>query len=94
VTVFLAWASDLPEELFAELAGPWREVRRVAPGLALVDSPETLSRVYHELKWQLAEDASLFVTAVEHTPKSRGMAAGTTSWLRRRLTPASTEPPQ
>ena len=80
MTVYLAWSPDLA----VDGDGPWREVRHIAPGLVLIDSPETLSVVYHAMKWQLADAAALIVTAVEHTPKSRGMAAGTTSWLRRR----------
>jgi hypothetical protein len=86
VSVYLAWVSEMPDDL-DDVDGPWREVRRIAPGLALVDSPETLSAVYHALKWQLADDAALIVTPVDRTPKSRGMAPGTTSWLRRRTSP-------
>jgi hypothetical protein len=85
VTVFLAWTS----EAVADLEGPWREARRVAPGVLLVDSPESLSEVYHALKWSLPDGASLVVSAVEQLPKSRGLAPGTTAWLRRRLPSAS-----
>jgi hypothetical protein len=84
--VYLVWASELP----GTPDGPWREWRDIAPGLALVESGETLSAVYHAVKWQLADDAALIVTPVDRTPKSRGMAAGTTSWLRRRTAPPPT----
>ena len=80
MTVFLAWTSEPP----ADLDGPWREARPVAPGLLLLDSTETLSAVYHALKWSLPDGSSLIVSPVGQTPKSRGMAPGTTSWLRRR----------
>lgn len=80
MTVFLAWTSDEPDEL----DGPWQEALPIAPGLVLLESAETLSVVYHALKWSLPKDASLIVTPVEQTPKSRGMAPGTTSWLRER----------
>lgn len=80
MTVYLAWTSEPP----TDLDGPWREARQVAAGLVLLDSPETLSVVYHALKWSLPHAASLIVTPVDRTPKSRGMAPGTTSWLRRR----------
>jgi hypothetical protein len=84
VTVFLAWSSEPP----ADLDGPWREARPIAPGLVLLDSPERLSVVYHALKWSLPDSASLIVSPVDHTPKSRGMAPGTTTWLRRRTSMA------
>jgi hypothetical protein len=86
VTVYLAWTSAPP----ADLEGPWREARGVAPGLLLIDSTETLSAVYHALKWSLPEDSSLIVSPVPHTPKCRGLAPGTTAWLRRRTARALT----
>jgi hypothetical protein len=48
----------------------------------LLESTETLSVVYHAWKWSLPDTAPLIVTTVHQTPKSRGMAAGTTAWLR------------
>ncbi|WP_027861878.1 hypothetical protein [Marmoricola sp. URHB0036] len=81
MTVYVAWVSELPEP---HLPGPWTEVRVAAPGLLLIDSSDTLSRVFHELKWALSEDAKLFVAPVAATPKLRGVEAGTLSWLRER----------
>jgi hypothetical protein len=81
MTVFLAWTS---ENVDAHLLGPWRELKVAAPGLLLVDSDETLSRVYHELKWSLADGSSLLVAPLAATPKLRGVAPGTLSWLRAR----------
>jgi hypothetical protein len=81
MTVFMAWTS---ETVPADVLGPWREVRVAAPGLVLIDSDETLSRVYHELKWSLPQDASLLVAPVAGTPKLNGVAPGTLSWLRSR----------
>ena len=83
MTVYLAWSSEPP----ADLDGPWEEARPVAPGLLLLDSTESLSTVYHALKWSLPDGAALVVTPVEHTPKSRGLASGTTAWLRARTSP-------
>jgi hypothetical protein len=80
MTVYLAWTS----EDLTDLAGPWHEVRLIAPGLIAVDSSESLSAVYHAIKWSLAREAPLIVVPVHQTPKSRGMAAGTTTWLRER----------
>ena len=79
--VFVAWVSAEPEE---ELVGPWREVVRPAPGLLLVDSDDTLSRVFHEIKWALPDDAALFVAPLADVPKLRGLTPGTLSWLRAR----------
>ena len=83
MTVFLAWTSADPDTL----SGPWYELRPIAPGLLLMESEESLSTVYHALKWSLPDGAALIVSPVEHTPKSRGMAPGTTSWLRARTAP-------
>jgi hypothetical protein len=81
MSVFLAWTS---EPVPADLPGPWRELHVAAPGLLLVDSDESLSRVYHELKWSLADGSALLVAPVGGTPKLRGVAPGTLRWLRQR----------
>jgi hypothetical protein len=81
MTVYVAWTPQLPQE---NLPGPWTEIRVAAPGLLLLESEETLSRVFHELKWALSEDAPLFVAPVAATPKLRDLAPGTLSWLRER----------
>ena len=81
MTVYVAWTPDLPE---ANLPGPWTELKVAAPGVLLVDSDDTLSRVFHELKWALSEDASLLVGPLAATPKLRGLNSGTLSWLRAR----------
>lgn len=75
------WASvELPDPL----EGPWLEARSAAPGLVLLDSVDTLSAVYHAVKWQLPDHASLVIVPLDRAPKSRGLAPGTTSWLRSR----------
>ena len=82
MTVYVAWTTDLPE---ANLPGPWTEIRVAAPGLLLIESDDTLSRVFHELKWALAtEDAPLFVAPLAATPKLRRLESGTLGWLRER----------
>jgi hypothetical protein len=87
VTVYVAWTSaDLHQlDTSRDLAGPWREVIVAAGGLAFVDSDDTLSRVYHALKWSLPEDVALAVAPVSDQPKAKGLAPGTNSWLRTRL---------
>lgn len=83
MTVYLAWTdAELPEP---PPPGPWLELRTAAPGLVLVDSADTLSRVYHELKWALPDGAALIVAPVATVPKLKGLRPGTQSWLRDRL---------
>ena len=80
MTAYLAWTAEPPEDL----EGPWEEARVVGPGLLLIDSPEALSPVYHALKWSLPDDAALVVVPLHERPKLRGLAPGTTTWLRER----------
>ncbi|RYB91667.1 hypothetical protein EUA93_16040 [Nocardioides oleivorans] len=82
MTAYLAWTSDPPHDL----EGPWTEARTIAPGLLALDSTESLSAVYHALKWSLPHDAALIVAPLDQMPKSRGMAPGTTTWFRDRIT--------
>ena len=81
MTVYIAWTPDPPE---TETAGPWSELRVAAPGLLLVESTESLSRVFHELKWALPDGVPLFVAPLAATPKLRGLESGTLRWLRER----------
>ncbi len=87
MTVYVAWTSaDLHEtDASGDLLGPWREVVVAAAGLAFVDSDETLSAVYHALKWSLPPGVALAVAPVADLPKAKGLAPGTNSWLRSRL---------
>lgn len=85
MTVYLA---HVGEELGDDPAGPWLEVRRAGAGLLLVESDESLSRVYHALTWSLEGDGPLLVVALHTLPKLRGSPPGTTTWLRDRLRPA------
>lgn len=85
MTVFVAWSpAGFDDELVGEATGPWHEVRRVADEVLLVDADETLSKVYHHLKWSLPEDAPLLVVPSDGPGKNRGLPPGTTSWLRAR----------
>jgi hypothetical protein len=86
MAVFMVWTdADLAS---ADLLGPWREAVVAAPGLAFVDSDETLSRVYHEVKWSLPDGAALAVAPVADRPKAKGLEPGTNTWLRQRTTTA------
>jgi hypothetical protein len=87
MTVYVAWTSaDLDEvDPARDVTGPWREVTVAAAGLVFVDSDDTLSRVYHALKWSLPDGVALVVAPVADLPKAKGLADGTVSWLRARM---------
>jgi hypothetical protein len=87
MTVYVAWTSADLDELdpSRDLAGPWRQIVVAAGGLAFVDSDDTLSRVYHALKWSLPDGSALLVAPVAALPKAKGLAPGTNTWLRARL---------
>ena len=77
--MFLAWTGvPLPQGI----AGPWRELRHAAPGLTFVDSDDTLSRVYNELRWSLPDGTALAAVPLHALPKAKGLAPGTQTWLR------------
>ena len=80
--VYLAWCS---EPIPVDLSGPWVELRPLADGLVLVESGDSLSRVYHEIKWAVADGAALIVAPLRERPKLKGMPAGTTTWIKDRL---------
>lgn len=85
MTVFLAWSTTrFGDEVVGETAGPWREVRRVDDHVLLVDNGDTLSQVYHHLKWSFDEVPVLLVTACDDV-KAKGLPPGTQTWVRARL---------
>ncbi|SDE00565.1 hypothetical protein [Nocardioides lianchengensis] len=92
--MYVLWTSaDLADlDPARDLPGPWVEVRVASDHLAFVDSDDTLSRVYHALKWALPEGAALTVAPLAGLPKAKGLRPGTTSWLRDRLSATALEP--
>jgi hypothetical protein len=82
VAVFLAWTDSVVD---LDAPGPWTSMHRVADDLVLIDSSESLSRVYHELKWSLAGGSALFVAPLASRPKLARVASGTLAWVRTRL---------
>ena len=58
----------------------------LAPGLWLVRSELTRSKLYHRIKWQLPEGAALLCAPLaddpEGWPKFKGLEAGALAWLR------------
>lgn len=84
--VCLVWLGDPAEVATVRAAlGPWRDVTVAGDGLLLLETDETVSRVYHELKWLLPDHCALLVAPLSERPKTRGTAAGIVSWLRARL---------
>ncbi|WP_436700414.1 hypothetical protein [Nocardioides sp. BYT-33-1] len=82
MAVFLAWSAAVVP---ADVRGPWTELLRLTDELTLVESTQSLSRVYHELKWALPEGSALLVAPLAERPKLKGLPAGTTTWLRDRI---------
>lgn len=80
------WLGD-PAQVPAVIAspGPWRELIEAGPGLVVVESDDTVSRIYHEAKALLSDECALVVAPLAHRPKARGLTGGTVSWLRARL---------
>jgi hypothetical protein len=71
-------------DLEVDVAGPWRELQALRPGLVFVDSDQTRSVVYHALKDHLPEGTPLLVAELHEPPKFKGMAAGSLRWIRER----------
>jgi hypothetical protein len=79
--IYLAWCdADLEEH-----DGPWVAMRPLHRGLAVIESEEPRSRVYHAVKWSLPAGTPLLVTELGEVPKARGLRPGWSAWLRSRL---------
>lgn len=78
--LYLAWEETGAVDATAE--GPWEDAVVLRPGLLLLVSEATRSEVYHALKHHLPPDTALLVAPLAEAPKMKGMAEGTTTWLR------------
>lgn len=54
----------------------------LAKGLFLVRTTLTQSQIYHRIKRILPKDTAILVVEASAAPKFKGMAAGSTKWLR------------
>jgi hypothetical protein len=81
-TVFLAWTDAAVD---VRTPGPWDSMHRAADDLVLIASSDSLSRVYHELKWSLPDGVALLVAPVSGRPKLARVAPGTQTWIREQL---------
>lgn len=57
------------------------DMTELRPGLYLVESAQTRSRLYHAIKRRLSP-TRLLAPPLAEAPKSKGMAAGVQRWLR------------
>ncbi|TDK24366.1 hypothetical protein E2F46_08770 [Luteimonas aestuarii] len=66
-----------------EAVSPPDDMVRLAPGLYLVESTASRSRLYHAWK-RRHQPRRLLVAALADAPKFKGMQPGALAWLRRR----------
>ena len=85
MTLFLVWHEAErkiePEALFA------LDYCELRPGLLLIDSALSTSRLYHQLKWSMPGGSALLVSRLDGLPKFKLMEAGALSWIRSRVQP-------
>ena len=69
------------------------EAFELQPGLILVESGLTRSKLYHRVKWALPAGMALLVAPLAEAPKFKGMAGGALAWTRRRteISPSPSE---
>ena len=77
ISLFLVW-HDAPGAS-VEIAEPSHPLQ---PGMLLVRSERTLSRLYHAVKRQLPAGTALCVAPLAEAPKFKGMADGALKWIR------------
>jgi predicted DNA-binding transcriptional regulator AlpA len=57
----------------------------LSPSMAIAVTGLSRSMVYHRVKRQLPDDAPLLVAPLADAPKFKGLAEGTTKWVRQNL---------
>ena len=80
--LFLVWHD--PDRTIGEELRIALDRFELAPGLMLIDSPLSRSRLYHRVKWALPPGTALLVAPLAEAPKFKGMNAGALAWTRRR----------
>lgn len=82
MTLYLVWhAPDAEIEQALRLSLDRFDLQ---PGLLLVDSDLSRSKLYHRIKWALPADTPVLVAPLEEAPKFKGMAKGSLNWVRAR----------
>ncbi|MFN4040255.1 MAG: hypothetical protein ACK4I0_01170 [Brevundimonas sp.] len=75
--LYVVWASA------PERAAPWPgEVFELTPGLCLVRTALSQSRLYHRIKRTLPEGSALLVGTLKTGPKHKGLAPGALPFVR------------
>lgn len=82
MALFLVW-HEPDREIAPELAAALDRFE-LRPGLLLVDSALTRSKLYHQVKWALPAGSALLVAPLAEAPKFKSMDAGALAWLRAR----------
>lgn len=80
MTRYLVWHDPAAEIDMAERVA--HDLFELQPGLLLVTSDLSRSKLYHRIKWALPGDTALLVAPLADDPKMKGMAAGALNWLR------------
>jgi hypothetical protein len=81
--IYLAHTAAHPDQILA--AGLADDLIELVAGLLAVDTDLSRSKLYHGLKRLQPKDSPLLVSTLTEAPKLKGMAAGSTAWLRTRL---------
>ncbi|MCA1749309.1 MAG: hypothetical protein ABR601_06920 [Parasphingopyxis sp.] len=82
MTLYLVWhqpGAIIEQELRQAL-----DRFELQPGLLLVDSELSRSKLYHQIKWALPKDTPLLVAPLEDAPKFKGMETGALNWVKSR----------
>ena len=80
--LYLVW-HEPDREIGQELAQALDRFE-LAPGLLIVDSELTRSKLYHQVKWALPRGTALLVAPLADAPKFKGMEEGALKWVRAR----------
>ncbi|NRD89776.1 hypothetical protein C8024_10395 [Sphingopyxis sp. BSNA05] len=78
MTLYLLYCPESPDSPL-DLHG---DGYQVDDDLYLVSSELTRSKLYHRIKWQLADDSPLLLAPLSGAPKFKGMNPGSLKWLR------------
>lgn len=82
--LYLVWHE--PERQIAPVLRSALDRFVLRPGLILVDSALSRSKLYHQVKWALPAGSALLVAPLVEAPKFKAMEAGALAWLRARNT--------
>ena len=82
MALYLVWHE--PEHEIAPELRTALDRFELRPGLILVDSALTRSKLYHRIKWALPAGSALLVAPLAEAPKFKAMSEGALAWLRAR----------